>query len=62
MPIIASGQNMLKLDVKLDSTYVTELKHYCVRNGTIYGEVLRLTVGEYGEMWNFDGIMRRYAV
>jgi hypothetical protein len=41
---------MLIFDFKLDCSSVTEQKHYYFRNGTIYGEVLRLTVGAYGEM------------
>jgi hypothetical protein len=41
---------MLIFDAKLDCTSVTELKHYYFRNGTIYGEVLRLTMGAYGGM------------
>jgi len=37
-------------EVKLDCTSVTELKHYYFRNGTVYGEELRLSVGAYSEM------------
>ena len=48
--IIASCQKTLILNVKSDFTYVTELKLYYFRNGTIYGEVLKLIVCPYGKM------------